>query len=100
MSTHGHLNYDAILEKLPGKTLQSYQSFLRTASLESKKFRGRPPGVVYNLSEWLDVCESATGAQGNSNGPLEIALVLKLLSLDGVLENHPLPEIAGGVDYG
>jgi len=90
---HGHLNYEEVLKDFPDKTRESYKTIMRQVALIGRSNRKNGEGFDVNMNKWLDFCEKY-------GQPLQIATFLKLLSMDGILDNHPLPENANDVDFG
>lgn len=94
---HGHKNYSELSKHLPKRSVEDIKSFLRTSSSQARRF-----GPSYDvIDSWINTCVNVTTKAhiGKCNDTLQIAQVFKLLSIDGLIENHPLPDRCNGIDF-
>lgn len=96
LQEHGHKDFSKLEEYLPYKTLEDIKAYFRAT-----KAKAADRATVPGLDNWLNICDAEArkhrvAKYSDSN---QIAQVVKYLSVDGLVENHPLPEQCQGIDF-
>lgn len=91
----GHKNVEEIKKVVPSRNEEMIKTFMRTAY--DTAIRRLPKQE--NTDPWIQLTEKASGHEAAWKDSQLIAKVIKYLSVDGLLENHPLPERCQGVNF-
>lgn len=91
---NGHKNFEKLQECFPDKSLEVIKTFLRTTfDTAIRREDGHP-----TLDGWINHCKGMTDEPAWKDS-VQIARAIKYLSVDGLIENHPLPSHCQGVNF-
>lgn len=96
LKEHGHLDVTKFQESLPHKSLDEFRSYFRAAKAKATANVSLP-----GLDSWLNICNAEANKFSVTkwNDSVKVAQILKYLSIDGLLESHPLPEQCQGINF-
>lgn len=97
LQLYGHNNVDKMVECVPGKSADDIRKYLLGIHANGRNIGG----TISNIQSWLGRTKSEMEKNTNvkSSDYYQLALLMKCLTVDGLIENHPDPKSCNGIDF-
>ncbi|KAL0273139.1 UNVERIFIED_CONTAM: hypothetical protein PYX00_005883 [Menopon gallinae] len=97
LKLYGHNNVEKMVEALPGRSADDIRKYLLVIHSDARSKADTQSNIHYWLSRSKSEMEKNTNVKTSDN--YHLALSMKCLAVDGLIENHPDPAVCNGIDF-